>query len=298
MAYQKGFDADIEFYAESTYGEGLYNPATGDTMWRVSNLINSITLTNNNNAEVLFSIGDVSGADIILKQKEYTLRIEYILQEVGSLSESLLYYGITRNSSNDLDSVVFLIQYDDTYYECKGGICNSVEISGDVGEPIKVTQEFYFSDVTTSSTDPLSSLTNLSHSSALTGDYATYGGADVSRSSVTIGYGTRSFSVTVNNNAERVFAVGSDKPKTIVAGKMDISGTIDVYIDEGGLTQWEWVNDTPTTAHSIKVDFGITTPDYVQFSDTMFTSIDLPMNNSDAIVVTGLPFIAEDVTLA
>ena len=297
MTYQKGFDADIEFYAESTYGEGLYNPTSADTMRRISNVINSITLTNNNNAEVLFSIGDAAGVDTITKQKEYTLRVEYILQETSSLSESLLKYGITRNSNNDLDSIVVLITYGDKYYECKGGICNSVEVSGDVGEPVKVTQEFFFNDVSETSTDPLSSLTNLSHAPSLTTSYAIYNGASVTRNGSTIGYGTRSFSLTINNNAERVFTVGSDKPSTIVAGKQNLSGTLDIFINEGGATEWDWV-DSPSGTTTLQIEFSIATPDYIQFSNVLFTQIELPMNNSDAIVVTGLPFIAEDVTLA
>ena len=292
MAYQRGFSADIEFYPESSYGGGLYDPASADTMNRISDAVTSITLTDNNNAEVIFSIGDVAGAATLSKQKEYTLRVEYILQDT---SDNLLKYGINRNSDNDLDSLVFLIQYDNQWYECKGGICNTVEVTADVGEALKITQEFYCNEVSVSSTDPLSSLSNLSHSSALGTTFAKYSGATIKRAGSTIGYGTRSFSLTVNNNAERVHAVGADTANAITAGKIDISGTIDVYIEQGAATEWGWVDNA--TAASINIDTGLTNVGTIYLTNATFTTIDLPMNNTDAIVVVGMPFIAEDIAI-
>lgn len=294
MAYQKGFAADIEFYEEQTFGGGLYDPAAADTMKRISDTIVSASLTANNNAEVIFSIGDVNGVDTIDKQHEYTLRIEYLLQDAGA-ADQLIKYGITRNSDNDLDSLVFLVQIGDYYYEIKGCKCNSVEITGDVGEIVRVTQEFFCKEVTSpSTTDPLSSLVNLSHASAIGTSYAKYSGASITRGGSTIGYGTRSFSATINNNLERVYTVGDTNVSTIVAGKLEISGNIDVYIEEGGAAQWGWI--TGASSANIVIDFGFTSPS-LTLTNCTFSSIELPMNNSDAIVVTGLPFIGEDASL-
>ena len=99
--------------------------------------------------------------------------------------------------------------------------------------------------------------------------------------------------MTINNNAERINVVGSDKANEIVAGKLEPTGTLDIFIEQGGATEFGWV--TGASAANIDIGFGLTAPDFIRFSNATFTSIELPANNSDAVIVSGLPFIAEDV---
>lgn len=291
MALQRGFDFDIEWLNESYYGSGI---TLTDTTKTVSDIIHDIRITPNNSAEPVFSVSDVAAADTIYTNEEYTVRIEYELQDTSTAANSLLKYGITRNASNDLDSVAFSVQIGDKYYEFQGGICNTVEVRGEVGRPIIVTQEFFCNDCV----DPSTSFPGDTHASAFNSTIAVYGGATITKGGSAIGYGTRSFALTINNNAERVFKEGSPTASQIVAGKLDISGTIDVFIEEDADTQWGWI--TGKTESNIVIDPGLTNypATGITLTNAVFDTTDFPLNNSDATLVSGMRFKAEDVSIA
>jgi hypothetical protein len=290
MAIQRGFDYDIEWKEEASYGAGI----TGvDTCKTVSNVINGVTLMGNNNAECIFSIGDVAAADTVTGVEEYTLTVDYLLQDSESSTYSLLYYGTHRNSDNDLDSVAFSLQIGDKYYELTGGICNSVQLQMEEGGHIRVTQEFYLDDVD----DPVTSFVGGTHASAFTGPLASYGGCSFQKAGAALAEGTRSFSVTINNNAERLYSIGSDVASKITAGLVNISGTADVHIDADADTVWGWM--TGATEGDIVIDTGsVTYPATITLNTSVFGSVSLDLNNKDGHLVSGLPFIAEDITLA
>jgi len=300
MAITKGFNHDIEFYAESTFGGGLYNPAVADYMWAVSDAVRSVTLTANNNAEVIFTIGDYDGQDTVTKTKDYVLRVEYVMQKPDTQSESLLYNAIHR-TSGDLQSLTFLVTQDDTtYYELKGCMASNVEIKCDIGEPVIVTQEYIVKDVANpTTTDPLAALTNLSHAQAIGNSYATFSGASITYNAATIGFGTRSFTATINNNVDRVHTIGSAVAASLPEGKQDITGSVDVYIakDQSSDEQFLWVK-SPTDGRSIVINTGSTGFDKLTFSNVYFSQIEIPLNNTDGAVVSGLPWTAESVALA
>lgn len=157
MPIQTGFSANIEYLQENSYGGGLYNPSSVTYLEKPSDVIKNILLTADENPEVLFSISDVDGVTTIGKQKEYTLKIDYLLQQGNTaLSEA-----INRNTDNDLNSYVFIITYGGKYYTIKGCKANTIEVRGEVGEPIIVSTEYIAKEVVVSSTDPLSSYANL-----------------------------------------------------------------------------------------------------------------------------------------
>jgi len=296
----KGFNHDIEFYEEQTFGGGLYDPAAADYMWAISDAVRSVTLTSNNNAEVIFTIGDYDGQDTATKTKDYVLRVEYELQKPDTQSESLLYNAITR-TSGDLQSLVFLVTMDDTtYYQLNGCIANTVEIKCDVGDRVVVTQEYIVKDMENPATaDPLATLSNLSHAQAIGNGFAKFSGASITYNSSTIGFGTRSFSVTINNNIDRVHTIGSAVAAELPEGKQDISGSIDVYIqkDQSGDKEFAWVK-SPTDGRNIIINTGSTGFDKLTFSNVYFNQIEIPLNNTDGSVVSGMPWTAESLALA
>ena len=292
MPIQQGFSANIEYLQENTYGGGFYNPASVTYLKRPSDIIKNILVTANENPEVLFSISDVDGFATIGKQKEYTLKIEYLLQQGStSLSEA-----INRNTDNDLNSYVFLITYGGKYYTIKGCKANTVEIRGEVGEPIVVSIEYIAKEVTVSSTDPVSSYANLRHANALANSYATYSGASISRGGGTFGYGTRTFSITINNNLERIYKVQSNKIDNLVAGKLLTEGTLDIYLEKGAQTEFELVENLNKA--NIVVSFGISSPSSLTATNSTFKNFELKMNNEDAVVVTSVPFVAETASVS
>ena len=299
MAITKGFNHDIEFQEESTLGDGLTNPASSDYMWAVSDTVRSVSLTGNNNAEVLFSIGDYDGQETVTKTKDYVLRVEYVLQKPDTQAESLLYNAIHR-TSGALTPLAFLVTQDGTtYWELKGCVSNTAEIKCDVGDVVVVTQEYIVKDVATpTSTDPLDSLSNLSHAQAIGNGYATFSGASITYNSATIGFGTRSFTATINNNAERQNAIESDTAVYITTKQQDLTGTCDVYITQAqtGSTEWGWIT-SPTDGRDIIINTGSTGYDKLTFANVYFNQMEIPLNNTDGAVVSGLPWTAESVTL-
>lgn len=291
MALQRGFDYDIEWLDEASYGNGI---TATDTTKTISDVIHDVRITPSNSAEPVFSISDVAAVDTIYTNEEYTVRVEYELQDASTAANSLLKYGITRNASNDLDSVAFCVQIGDKYYEFTGGICNTIEIRGEVGRPIIVTQEFFCNDCET----PASSFPGAYHATAFNSSIAVYGGATITKGGAAIGYGTRSFALTINNNAERIFKEGSATASKIVAGKLDISGTIDVFIEADADTQWGWI--TGKTEGNIVIDPGLTgyPATGITLTNAVFDTSDFPLNNTDAVLVSGMSFKAEDVSIA
>ena len=289
MAYTEGFDHDLEFDEEATFGAGIPAAPTGLV---VSDVVTGITISVNNNAEVIYDIGDWDGQDTVTGTEDYTITIDYILQKPDTQANSLLYNGINR-TTGDLQSIAIVLASDDSdYYECKGCMCNSVEISCDTGGQVEVSQEYYCKDIEVTGTDPLVG----NHGDAIGNAFATFSGASLTYDGSAVGEGIRNFNATINNNLERLYEIGSANLGGIAEGQAEYSGSCDVFIAGGGETEFEYFQGTGQDA-SIVINTGTTGFDKLTFANCYWDTGDYEWNNSDAVVVPGMNWKAETLTL-
>jgi len=295
MAITSGHQADLEYIEETSYGT---EPSSG-TLQIPSDNILSVRLEPASNAEILYSISDYDGQSTITGTHEVVLSFEYILQQVKTsgehqLSDSIEYYAQHRDSGQPKSLTFYYTPKSGTIYMINGAVCNTFEISANADDKtIRCRAEFYGKLTSTSN----SHYNSLNSSSAIGTSYEKYSLGSITRGGSTIESGVTSFRFTINNNLERIPVVGSNTVTSIFAGKQEISGDLDILVSDGGGTLFNdmFNGDTDTLVFST----GNTSNQSLKytFTNMSYTSAPQEITNDTPFIVSGVPWIAESVSL-
>jgi len=280
----KGFQGDISWVAEATYGDGV---VTGSTLLLVANCIQSVKLGHNKalNESRCISTYDVN--KIVTGTNMYSLTTEYMVDRNYSTS-TLLYTALTR-TSGVLGSVAFQVgvgtaQLTSTYYNMKGCKAKNVAISTDEDAPIMVTIDWSVKDVATST-----ALVVACTDTITTATRKFTGGAFKRGTSATWGYIVGAVSVTIDNGLYEAKDIGNTTLIAAEAGPRALSGTANVCLTDGGATYW--AESFTNATSSIEFDFGTTSNDpSIRFASAVIGSIEIPLDSDSAIVMTTIPF--------
>lgn len=291
MAVGRNFDGSIEYVVESSYGAGA---GTNPTMKAVSDFIKNVTIGVADEHDILRTISSQNVVDYFKKPRDYTLHIEYIVQNKDFLED------ILTRSSGEINSLFFDIgvnksQTTPSYFRCAGCKAKKVKIEGKNGETWTVTADFSVKEITTS-TSPINVGTG-SHASpigtsALTFNVAgsiSYGGSEVA-------YITDSISIDIDNGLQDLWDVGSLTKKSCVAGALSITGTCDITLDDGGKTLFD--NIINGTTNSLIVNMGATGSPKLTLSGVRFKSLEIPQDIGKGVIIQGVPFNAKTISIS
>ena len=280
------FQGSIDWFPENGYGTGLIKTQNaGDTGAR------SVTSISSNGTNIFvqaarsvsslvevarMDTGDVNkyyrGIDSVYISKgttsniDYTFHLEYIpmAASTGILTQNLTFPDTLldlltdRMSSGTVHSLCFIVGANTSmstksYYKLTGCKCKNVEISGSEGEAWKVSADFSVADIATSATHPGSAATD-GHKPD--GYPLTFNvGGDITDGTNSFAYVTKSFSVTINHNLQDLWTIGSQSKTNCIEGAMDITGTMDISLDDGGAVHFQDVLDSETET-TVQIDLG------------------------------------------
>jgi len=229
-----------------------------------------------------------------------TLHVEWILQpDTDSLAT---YCCIRDTSTGSVRSLHFKVgaNTDDTskdsWWNLDGCVCKTFTISSSRGEPYTCTADF--------SVATISKASNCSASdkpSALSGKYASfnYAGSITFTGTQDTVHITDSFDITVENNVTDYYTVGSHNKLAAIAGAVDVTGSCDISLDNGGEAMWDDVIRNQDIS-SIVIDTGVATgaDDVWTLTNGKFTSLGVDINISGEGMMSSIPFRFKHITVA
>jgi len=285
------FNGIIYYGVETSYGSGI---GSIDSERRISDAVENVRLDTGDINMVLQTISSPNFAKFEKANEDYTLHVEWIYQP--NTSGSLASYCINRTSC-DLENLAFELGVnvgcgDASYYNIKGAKCKTFNMSASRGDAYKCTADFSVSDVAVTSTatgaDP----------GAIGTDYAMFNTAgSITWAGVTGAYVTDSFDLTVENNLEDYYDVGSSSKKAAIPGAKEITGSCDISLDGGGGTHFsEVVAGTDIT--SVAFDTGLASGDagIITLTDGRFENTSVNQDTSGGML-NSVPFKFQDITL-
>lgn len=253
QGYEMGVVSYVAMFKETTFGTFPADGATGaSTMEPLSVGFKTEiasqkleTISRNRGATKRVQLDKTVGGTLeqYLHPEESVLPIAVALGggiASASLSGGFVHSLTAGNFDTSPASLSFQVRKGATnHWQYMGGRVNSLVISANVGEPVKVSYEFMFQDSTQAGTDIASSL---SISSVLPFTYVQgayrYAGTEASITSTAIEY-IQSFELTINNNIKNdasARAIGSNIPQVLAPTNRSIEFKMNQRFDT--LTAW------------------------------------------------------------
>jgi hypothetical protein len=285
------FGGSVWYSIEDSYGGGH-----AGSQYRFSDAVQVCRLESGDVNKSLRHVGDSRVTDFVKVMVDPRLHVEYIWQpHTGSTISDF----IDNRTNCDLNS--FTVEFEasgcrpnSSYYLCKGCKPDSVNISASTGEEYVITIDFSVKSVATSS-----SSSGSDDPGAIGTTFASFNKAG----SITWGTGsyyvTNSIDITVNNNLNDYWDVGSTDKKASIPGGKDVTGSVDVSMDEGGAIHWGTVAGGTDIA-SIKFDTACDagTYDVITVNNLRFDSTSIEQNVSGEGMFDSVPFTAKDLSIS
>jgi len=228
---------DIEYIAETTHGGGL--PSSGQ-LEIPSDSVRNIELAISSNVERHKTVSDYDSVDTSYHSREYTLTIEYALQQCNTSGShtsttALENYAVTR-TSGDLTSLAFVYSTNGSYYLLKGGKINSWSMPFALNESLIVTVEIWGTEIeTATSASTFTNYSSLTASETIGNAFEVYGGGAITRSGKWSN-GIKAGTLTISNNLERVPKIGTQDMIGVYPQEIDVGLSCDILTDSGGKT--------------------------------------------------------------
>lgn len=295
MADEMGypFQGSVYYGEESAYAEGEAT-TLASTLFRFSDAVQVCRLESGDINRTLKHVGLATVADFSKTLVDPRLHLEFIWQPHDNSSIS----DFVNRTNGDINSycVEFGASEDRTnssYYKCEGCKCDSLNISASSGENYMITLDFSVASVVTDT-----SATG-SDPGAYGTDYAAFnraGSINWTGTSESY-YVTNSLDVTINNNLNDYWDVGSTAKQCAIPGAKDVTGSVDISMDKGGAIHWGDVT-SGIDITSIKIDSACSGSAYDVFTidNARFDSTSIENNVSGEGMFDSVPFTAKDIT--
>jgi len=296
MAYTLGFQGQIAYKVETTYGEGC---ASDDTVLLLANNVQDVKLTHSRAS--LGEVHNINSPDInafVDSTKMYGITTTYLADRVFSSTDCILYHAVTRSNA-DLSSVAFEVgvgkdQDTSTYFNLKGCKAKSASIEVSEDGPVNVSIDWSVKDVEVSS-----SITVTAAASAIgTQPWNYVGGSFKRNGAADWGYIVGSASITINNGLQEVRDIGNTTIINAIPGIRSCTGTVNVCLTDGGLGYWSEVVNR--SAYDMELYFGsvAASAPKIKITGAILNNIDVPMDSSASVVMTSVPFTGKIPSLA
>ena len=287
------FQGKIWYYVENSYGSG---PTS--TAYPISIKVLDARIGLGDKHKPLRGI-DEPEADVLLEQcNDFTFHLEYIPQ----CGDTLLANAEQRSEDKqcDLSSLCFFLEVnscvnstDKTYYIIKGAKLKSVGISASHNTEYVFSMDFSVkeSEITDSSSVTADEPTDLS------GVLCAFNiaGSITDGDNNPLAYIVDSIDVTIDEGLKDYWDHDSIDKQYAIAGEKDITGSVDITLDEGGGNHLQDVIDQ--TEFSIKIALGGSGCPLITLSGCKWKSSEIDKNNAGDIMKESAPFTATGCTL-
>lgn len=286
------FTGSVWYSHEATYGGGH-----GATAYRFSDAVQVCRLESGDINAKLRHTGDSRVTDFVRTLVNPRLHLEYVWQPHNGSTIT----DFVERTSCDLNS--FCVEFGanegcgtSSYYLCKGCKCDTLNIKASTGEYYMITMDLSVKSVVTNTTS-----SGTDDPGAIGTTFASFNSAGSITWSLgaNLYYVTKSLDVTINNNVNDYWDVGSVDKKAAVPGAKDVTGTMDISMDDGGALHWYRVTNG-TDLGTITFDTGCDAGTWGQFvlTNGRFDSTAVENNVSGEGMFDNVPFTFKDVTFA
>jgi hypothetical protein len=298
MAMGLGFQGDIWFWEETSYGSG----ESAVTML-ISDKVLDVRIDSGDIYKTLRGISEPSVCAFISQPSDPVIHIEWVLQP--NTHSSLSTYCCDRDTSEDLKSLAFLVGANTkgatkSYYYLTGCKAKNWNISASRGNEYICTADLSVKSVATYSalatllgsgyTLPETIGTNYAQFNLAAHTITITGKTDVA-------FITDSIDVTVENNLNDYWDCDSQSKATAIPGAKDVTGSCDISLDDGGAVHWGDVFGGNTLT-SIAVVTGLAgIGDTFTLNTGRFDNTSVDINASGEGMLTSQPFTFKDLTI-
>lgn len=304
------FQGEVYWYAETSYGSGLPNDGpNAKYSVSVSSVVEVARLETGDVNRYYRGIDSIYISKATKTNTDRTFHLEYLLMT----DDKLLDYLVNR-SSGTVRSLGFVVgaakgtasTTSASWWEMKGAKCKNVEISGSTGEAWKVSADFSVSTTTVNNlqTDIAAAGTfksSVTAGSYMAGDICMFNvGASIKADSQDIAYVSNSLSVTINHNTQDLWTVGSREKTNVIESALDVTGTCDISLDEGGASHFQDVIDSDVAASMvIRTSYDSNLPARVlTLTNVRWDSSSIDVSPGNEAMMESAPFTAEQVSCA
>jgi hypothetical protein len=211
------------------------------------------------NPSRLPTISQPTAIDTVAGQHDYTVNLEYALQDISTEHTRLLSlenWAITR-TAGDLQTVCLdlMTKTGVAYFILKGGKINTATYTFAMNQPTQVALEIWFTNLTTAASLPTGTA-----AVAMSSSFSTFNGSTITRSGKWAA-GVKGATLTINNNLERIpmvkatTAQGGDYT-VIMSGIQEYSLTADIIADAGGKSDIDDILSDPETTIAVASKVG------------------------------------------
>ena len=295
MAYTQGFQGQIGYTVEAAYGAGV---TASSVMLLLATNVQDVRLTQNRAS--LNDVHSITSPDIdtfVASTKMFGVTTNYLADRVYSTADNILYHAITRSSA-DLSSLAMEVgvgvdQTTSTYFNLKGCKAKSATVNVSEDGPVNISIDWSVKDVAVST-----ALTATAAAAAITTEPWNYvGGSFTRKGSATWGYIVGSVSLTINNGLQEGKDIGNSTIVRAHPGIRSATGTANVCLTDGGLGYWaECANQSADTIQLLFGAVSATAP-MLQITGCIITSLDIPLDSTNAVVMTQVPFTGKSPSL-
>jgi len=224
---------------------------------------------------------------------DYTFHLEYHVQYDDELAK----YLFLRGADDNVRSLGFEIGMNtgsaayDSFFILKGCKCKNAELNGSEGEGWNVTADFSVRDITITDTQ------NSTVTTTVTGDLCMFNVAgNIQADAADIAYAVNNFTVRVSHGIDDIWTVGSRLKKAAIGTAMDITGSCDISMDDGGGNH---INDVIGSAEATSIVIDLGTGGSLRFtlSNARFDSGMIETAGRSEGVIEGCPFTCRDIAI-
>ena len=275
--------------------EATYNGGHDGTVFRFSDAVNVCRLESGDVNKTLRHVGSAEVADFSTTLIDPRLHLEFVWQPttlnklndwIARTSGDISSFCVEFNGSKDRSSA-------SSTFVCNGCKCDTMNIKASTGDNYIVTMDCSVSSVVTS---PTATETDPGAVGTTFAAFNRAGGITWGTGSY---YVTKSIDVTINNNLNDYWDVGSTSKKASIPGALDVSGSVDISLDEGGAVHWNTIT-AGTDIPSIKCDAGCdaSTYDVFTISNGRWTSGAVENNVSGEGLFDSTPFVFKTIAFS
>lgn len=284
------FQGEIRYYVEASYGASS-NPTVAGLPISIRVLDARVGVADKHKTIRGF---DAPEAALLEQTTDYSFHLEYIPQVGDTLFED----AVMRDAATcALGSVQFYLQTnaclgsDMTVYNIIGAKCKSCKISASINNEYIYVMDFDVQSIVTSSTPtgaaPL----------PLAGDICAFNIAgSIEKDGADFAYITNAIDITIDNGVKSYFDHDSLDKQYAIEGELNITGSVDISLDEGG-----GVHLADVLAQSdfdVVVALGGAGAPEITLSNCKWKSSEIGENISGDIMKESAPFTGTEISYA
>lgn len=285
------FQGAIRYYIETSYGVGSVPTAAGKPI-SIKVLDAKISLGDKHKGLRGF---DAPNICYLLNQcTDYSFHLEYIVQK----GDTLFNDSVIRGVDCALDSMAFYLTTntciaptgpDATAFWIKGAVNKSCKVSSSINNEYIYVMDFDVKSIVTDST-PTGSMP-----AALAGEICAFNVAgSITGNTADLAYITNSIEVTIDNGTKSYFDHDSLEKQYAFAGELNISGSCDISLNEGG---GKHLSDVVNQGDmDIIINMGGGGCPKITLNDCKWKSSEIDVNISGDILKENAPFTGKLIT--